>query len=66
MLFGDRAASLLFTTCPERENNRSHGRVVAGEIKHLKASLATRTCDGAHFRHHSNGHRSLSISGSAL
>ena len=38
MLSGDREASLLFTTCPERENNRSHGTAVAGEAKYLKVA----------------------------
>ena len=66
MLSGDIEARLLFTTCLERKNNRSHGTAVAGEDKNLKASLATRPCVGAHFRQHSNGHKALSISGSDL
>ena len=51
MLSGDKETRFLFTTCPERENNRSYGTVVAGEAKYLKATLATRPCNGAHFRH---------------
>ena len=61
MLSGDKETRFLFTTCPERENNRSYGTVVAGEAKYLKATLATKPCDGAHFRHHSNGHKFLSM-----
>ena len=41
MLSGDREARLLFTTCPEMENNLSHGTDAAGEDKYLKASLAS-------------------------
>ena len=63
MLSGDREADLLFTACPESENNRSRGSVVAGEAKYLKGSLATKPYDGAHYRHHSTRHKSLSISG---
>ena len=66
MLSGDMEACLLFTTCPDMENNLSRGTVVAGETMYLNASLATRPCNGAHFRHHSNVHPALSISGSAL
>ena len=66
MLSGDMEARLLFTTWPDMENNLSHGTVVAGEARYLNASLATRPCDGAYFRHHSNGHPALSISGSDL
>ena len=66
MLSGDMETCLLFTTCPDRENNCSHGTVVAGETRYLNASLAIRSCDGAYFRHHSNGHLALSISGSVL
>ena len=50
MLSGDREACLLFITCPEMENNRSHGTgfaIVAGKVRHLKAGLATRSRDGA-------------------
>ena len=57
---------LLFKTCPEWENDRSYGTDVAGEAKYMKASLATRPCDGAYFLHHSNGHKAFSISGSVL
>ena len=42
MLSGDMEARLLFATCPDRENNRSRGTVVAGEARYLNASLATR------------------------
>ena len=46
MLSGDMFA--VNTTCPDRENNRSHGTVVAGEARYLNASLTTRPCDGRH------------------
>ena len=47
MLSGDEDALLLFTTCPERENNRSHGTarrrsMVHWEGQYLKASLEIR------------------------
>ena len=66
MLSGVMEAHLLLTTCPDMENNRSHGTVAAGEVRYLNASLATRPRDGAHFRHHSNGQLALTIFGSAL
>ena len=48
MMSGDRKVRFLFTTSPERENNRSHGQctIAVGEAKY-----------GAHFRRHSNGHK---------
>jgi len=39
-LFGSRDVLFLQTTRPDKENNRSKGTIVAGEERHLLASLA--------------------------
>ena len=42
MLSGDMGARLMLTTCPDGENNRSRGTVVAGEARYLLSNKGMR------------------------
>uniref|UniRef100_A0A674J9L3 Uncharacterized protein n=1 Tax=Terrapene triunguis TaxID=2587831 RepID=A0A674J9L3_9SAUR len=62
---GDNAAHFLFTVSPESEDRCSHGTVIGSIARYLRARYAKHLYAPSFFDHHSRGHASTLMTGSA-